>query len=265
LFDVNDSKEGGNRDEVIMTASLKTTAYRLGGYEKKRPDVSGVADQYVRTAEKRFQEFDAKNETPASIPPTICFSRKIGAGALEIAGALAAKLGIRLADRLIIEHIAATRELSEKTIRLFDERYPGKIAELSAFLFGEKSFVMSNYVRTLFGSICNLAESEPTIFVGRGAHLVLPRDRVLAVRLICSKSYRINRLAKMYNLSYAEAEKKLDEVDEEQRSFFKKVFKRKDASPYEFDLVLNMDFIQNPGWAVEIVHTAFRTKFKTEQ
>jgi hypothetical protein len=68
----------------------------------------------------------------------------------------------------------------------------------------------------------------------------------------------------MYTLSYAEAEKKLDEVDEEQRSFFKKVFKRMDASPYEFDLVLNMDFIQNPGWAVEILHTTFRTKFKTE-
>jgi RNase adaptor protein for sRNA GlmZ degradation len=69
----------------------------------------------------------------------------------------------------------------------------------------------------------------------------------------------------MYNLSYAGAERKLDEVDKEQRSFFKKVFKRKDASPYEFDLVLNMDFIQNPGWAVEIVHTAFRTKFTAEK
>ncbi len=247
-----------------MTASLKNTAYRPGNYKKKRPDVSGVSDQYVRSAEKRFQEFAAKKEKPTGIPPTICFSRKIGVGALEIADALASELGIRVADRLIVEDIATNRELSEKTIRFFDERYPGRITELGAFLFGEKSFVMSNYVRALFGSIYALADGEPTIFVGRGAHLVLPRERVLAVRLICSKSHRVNRLAKMLKITNPEAEKKLDEVDREQRDFFKKVFKRRDASPYEFDMVLNMDFIKNPGWIVDIVHAAFRTKFTND-
>jgi len=248
-----------------MISSINKTAYRPGNYKKKRPDVSGVADQYVRSAEKRFQEFAAKKEMPTGIPPTICFSRKIGVGALEIADALASILGIRVADRLIVEDIAANRELSEKTIGFFDERYPGKIAELGVFLFGEKSFVMSNYVRALFGSIYALADDEPTIFVGRGAHLVLPRERVLAVRLICSKSHRVTRVAKMLRITYLEAEKKLDETDKEQRDFFKKVFKRRDASPYEFDMVLNVDFINNPSWAVDIVHAAFRAKFEAEQ
>ena len=248
-----------------MKSVLKIAAYQAGCYHKIRPDVADMAEQYVSLAEKSHQAWSAQKGALPVMPPTICFSRKIGVGALEVADGLANKLGVRVADRLIIEHIADNAALKEKTIRFFDERYPGKIAELGAFLIGEKSFVMSNYVRALFVAIYTLAETGPTIFVGRGAHLVLPRDRVLAVRLICSKSYRIDRLSKMYTLSYTEAEKKLDEVDEEQRSFFKKVFKRKDASPYEFDLVLNMDFIQNPGWAVEIVHTAFRTKFKTEQ
>ena len=244
-----------------MKSVLRIAAYQAGIYHKIRPDVVEAAEQYVRSTEKSHQAWSAQKEAPPVIPPTVCFSRKIGVGALEIADGLANQLGVRVADRLIIEHIADSAALKEKTIRFFDERYPGKFAELGAFLFGEKSFVMSNYARALFGTIYTLAETEPTIFVGRGAHLVLPRDRVLAVRLICSQSYRINRLAKMYNLPFAEAEKKLDEVDEEQRRFFKKVFKRKDASPYEFDLVLNMDFIQNPGDAVEIVYTAFRTKF----
>ena len=49
-----------------------------------------------------------------------------------------------------------------------------------------------------------------------------------------------------------------------QREFFRKVFKRNDASPYEFDLVINMDFIEKPKWAADIVETAFRVKFKDE-
>ena len=245
-----------------MTPLLKLAAYQAGSYHKTRPRVAEVAQQYVSSAEKKFRELPVTEDTQAGIPPTICFSRKIGVGAVEIADGLSAKLGVRVADRLIIENIAADKTLKEKTIRLFDERYPGKIVELGAFLFGEKSFVMTDYIRALFGSVYTLAESEPTIFVGRGAHLILPRERVLAVRLICSKSYRVNRLANMLDISNTDAEKKLAELDEEQKRFFKKVFKRQDASPYEFDLVINMDFIRNPAWAVDIVHTAFTSMLK---
>jgi hypothetical protein len=49
-----------------------------------------------------------------------------------------------------------------------------------------------------------------------------------------------------------------------QREFFRKVFKRNDASPYEFDLMINMDFIEKPERAADIVETAFRVKFKDE-
>jgi hypothetical protein len=38
--------------------------------------------------------------------------------------------------------------------------------------------------------------------------------------------------------------------------------KVKDASPYEFDLVINRDFIQDASYAAQIVETAFREKFK---
>ena len=84
------------------------------------------------------------------------------------------------------------------------------------------------------------------------------------MRCICSKSFRIKRLAKILKVSESKAEKELDEADKEQREFFKKVFKRNDASPYEFDLVINMDFIGKPKWAADIVKTAFRAKFKGE-
>ena len=72
------------------------------------------------------------------MPPTICFSRKIGVGALEIADILAEQTGYRVVDSEILEHIANQAKLSEKTVALFDERYPGQIGELLSFAFREK-------------------------------------------------------------------------------------------------------------------------------
>jgi cytidylate kinase len=129
-------------------------------------------------------------------------------------------------------------------------------------LFREKSFIINNYVRHLFSAIYAVADSDPTIFVGRGAHLILPRDLVLAVRFICSRSYRVKRLAKILKVEEEIADKKVDEVDKGQRDFFKKVFGKKDVTPYEFDIVINVDFITQPKWAAEVVLQAFKEKFK---
>ena len=158
--------------------------------------------------------------------------------------------------------MANNADLNKKTVDYFDEHYPGKINELSALLFREKSFIMSDYVRHLISAVFSMAGAQPTIFVGRGTHLILPRDSQLAVRFISSKPYRVKRLAKILNVEQEVAEKKIDEVDKGQRDFFKKAFGKKDASPYEFDLVINCDFITQPEWAAEIVSQAFKEKFK---
>ena len=84
------------------------------------------------------------------LPPTICFSRKIGVGALEVADILAEKIGYQVVDREILEYIANQGSLSEKTVSLFDERYPGKIRAFLSLAFEEKAFVSSDYTKHLF-------------------------------------------------------------------------------------------------------------------
>ena len=104
----------------------------------------------------------------------------------------------------------------------------------------------------------------PTIFVGRGAHLLLPRDRTLAVRCICSRENRVKRLAWILKVEEGEVDGKLDQIDREQAEFFKRVYGKKDAAPYEFDLVINCDYITKPQWAAAIVKQAFIEKFGPE-
>ena len=195
------------------------------------------------------------------MPPTICFSRKIGAGALEIADILGEILNYRVIDREILEHMAEEAQLAEKTISFFDERYPGRMSELLALLTAEKSFIKSDYARQLARSAIALSTLEPTLFVGRGIHLILPREKVLAVRFICSQEFRIQRLAKEMGMAENAAMDRLKEIDKEQRDYFKRIYQKKDAVPYEFDLVINRDHLPDAHAAARLVACAFKEKF----
>jgi cytidylate kinase len=247
-----------------MAINKSRLKYIPGTYARKRPNSAQLAGQYINEWSQRQLKMKDKEIAPSETAPAICFSRKIGAGALEIADLLAEKIYYRVVDRELLEHITKDRDLTRKTVEFFDERYPGKMSELASMLFGEKSFIMSDYVKNLISAVFTFANMGSSIFVGRGTHLILPRDRVLAVRIICSDKHRIERLADILDVEEDEAEKLLHQIDREQRAFFKKSFGKKDASPYEFDLIINSDFIVEPGAAAEIVAQAFKKKFAAE-
>jgi len=247
-----------------MAINRSKLKYIPGTYAKRRPDAAQMAGHYISEWSQRQIKMKGKKTLPSVIAPAVCFSRKIGAGALEIADFLADKIHYRVVDRELLEHMARDKELSKKTVEFFDERYPGKMSELASMLFGEKSFIMSEYVQNLIGAVFTFANMGSSIFVGRGAHLILPRDRVLAVRIICSNNHRMERLANILDIEDTETEKLLHQIDQEQRAFFKKAFGKKDASPYEFDFVINTDFISDPDGAAEVIKCAFKEKFSAE-
>lgn len=230
-------------------------------YAIQRPDAGKAADTYIRRWERQTAARNTGAASVQAIPPAICFSRRIGAGALEIATSLSRKINYRIADRIIIDTIARESDVTQKTVQCFDERYPGRSGELASYLFGEKSFVMNTYTRQLISVVFALAESEPTIFIGRGTHLILPRERILAIRLACSRSFRVHHLAEMLQISKDAADKKLKELDFQQNEFFNRVFGRKEITSEDFDLVINCDQIQRPDWVAEIVECAFNEKF----
>lgn len=247
-----------------MAGALGSDQYVPGAYAKRRPGAEEMVRHYVRSWENRQLAEEARQRASAAsdeLPPCITFSRKIGVGALEIADMVAEKLKYRVADRELIEQIASQTNVSESAITFFDERFPGYVNRTFKYLFGEKSFIDSDYSRHLFRAVFAVAGLEPTVFVGRGAHLILPRQRVLAVRCIASDDYRTGRLAELMHTTAADAKKKLGGIDKEQAAFFKKVFGKKVASPYEFDMVVNLDHFGKPEDVADIVALAFERKF----
>jgi cytidylate kinase len=244
-----------------MAEHASGSKYIPGTYVKHRPSAPEMASRYVREWDEKRLDTKAKESKVVEYPPTICISRKLAIGAVEIADIVAEKIGYRVVDQQILQHIATHANLSEKTVAVFDERYPGKITELVTLAFGEKAFIKSDYAKQLFSSVYAIAALGPTIFVGRGVHLLLSREKVLAVRIISSVQFRVQRLASLMNISEQDAAKQIRELDQQQTAFFKQVYNKKDASPYEFDLVINCDYIKEPRSVAEIILRAFRDKF----
>ena len=183
--------------------------YRPGDYGATRPDPVLFTDRCIKEWTDRKTARDREKDALFGLPPSICLSRKLGVGALEVADLLAAKTGFRVADREILDLMAKQANLRERTVELFDEKYPGKMNDFLAYVFGEKSFTESDYTKHLFKAVLSMAGLGSTIFVGRGTHLILPRDRVLAVRFICSDQTRIKRLARVLKIGEEEVAKAL--------------------------------------------------------
>lgn len=244
----------------VKSVTPKSLVHRRTGNEE-------LLARYLRvwTRHDPAQTATAPTAGPRSeLAPCIALSRKIGVGALEVAGIVAYKLGFAVADRELIEQIANQADISEKAIAFFDERFPGYANRTFRYLFGEKAFIDSDYSRHLVRVVLGMAASAPTVFVGRGAHMILPRERVLAVRCICSDDYRATRTAKLLSIGKPEALKKISSNDKEQAAFFRKVFGLKKAVAYEFDLVINLDHISEPEDAADIIVLAFDRKYNAK-
>ncbi len=250
--------------EIKMTDHINGIEYAPGMYAgraKKGVNTAQMAEKCIRKWEEKRVAALKDKDSSARVNHCISFSRKIGVGALEIADLVSERTGLQVVDREILEYIANDSNLRRTTVDFFDERHPGAMNNFGSMLFGEKSFTMADYMRHLLASVYSIVEDCPTIFVGRATHLMMPRDRVLAVRFISSDEHRARRVAGILGISEAEALKKLAAEDKRQSEFYKKNFKKKEASPYEFDLVINRDYITESGWAAELVERAYRLKF----
>jgi len=231
----------------------KADAYRPGMYHKSMPQVYDLI-------ESAFREWKEEKKKATKNQPLICISRKIGVGSYEIAEIVAKKINYRVYDREILEHMIKSDTANQEIAEFLDERCPSGVETLLAKLFKTKVFKRDD-AKLLFRTIFTIADLGPSIFVGRGAHLVLPRNRVLAVRLTCSDEYRNRRLARMLNISKASASVRLAHLEIEQKNFFKNVYGLKTAPKEEFDMIIYMDHINSPNAAAEIIASAFENKF----
>jgi cytidylate kinase len=96
------------------------------------------------------------------------------------------------------------------------------------------------------------------VFVGRGAQFLLPRKELLAVRLIASPTYRLQRIIERTGVTLGAAQRRMLEIDRARREFIECIFHHDGADPHLYDLVINVEGFDTAGTLAQIVAAAGR-------
>ncbi|MCX7775890.1 MAG: cytidylate kinase family protein [Spirochaetaceae bacterium] len=164
----------------------------------------------------------------------ITISREFASLGEETAHTLAELTGYEVADKALIESKLKELGLETQKFQRFDERNPGFWASLSQ--------QRDEYLHYLTEVVYALATQNKCIIVGRGANAILRGVvHVVSIRLIGTKSTRVERVRKLQNLDARHAMQIIESSDHERGGFYKYFFGVNWSDPAEYDLTINTD------------------------
>ena len=169
----------------------------------------------------------------------VTVSRQFGSGGAETASKLAAKLGVNCYDKSIAEMTAVVTGF-DKDVDHSSEDKTSNAFWYSGFLGGE---MLPLYDRVYIGQtqvIKNLAKKGSCVFVGRCAAQVLSdHENVIRVFICAPLEQRKARIAKLYNITPAEAEKMIRKNDKARAAYYKKYADTDWGKIDNYDLCVN--------------------------
>jgi cytidylate kinase len=182
----------------------------------------------------------------------VTISREAGAGGAEIARRLGERLGWKVYDKNLLDQVAERFHESRLMLDLVDET-PGNWAYDVLGAWMDRSVIThQRYMAHVTRVIRSLSRGASGIFVGRGAQFLLPREAVMAVRIVAPERWRLGQIMKMKNLSDVRARQFLRETDEGRREFIERFFRRDIHDPHLYDLLVNVEHLGLDG-AVELI------------
>jgi cytidylate kinase len=169
-----------------------------------------------RREERRSQVQPSLRRPAEPFGPYISISREVGSGGNELAAALAEKLHWHLYDREILEAIASR-------------------------IFTNQILDNTQYLHHLTRVLLSIAQYGEAVIVGRGAHLILPAESGVRVRIVAPLTARIQRFMQQHGCVEKRAAELLAERDKDQSEFLQRHFRSKPDDPRAYDVVLNAE------------------------
>ena len=221
----------------------------------------------------------AVDEAPSVGPESrfrfITISRDRGSMGDAVAQELAGHLGWHVFDREIVNYIAENSHVRENLVRQLDERSQGLVQDtIQRFLSMVEgwAFGVEEYHHALVKTLAYLAARGEAIIIGRGANFALHAERQgIHVRITASPETRIARLSERWNVTHAEARRRMLELDAERRDFVRRHFHRDVADDRFYDLVFNTDRVEAEHVVAAIlalislpIHTASEAVFESQ-
>ena len=172
----------------------------------------------------------------------ITISREFGSSGQFIGEEVAKKLGIAYYDKDIIGQIAEQSGLSPKYIQENAELSPKK--GMFAYAFTGRDITGKSIEDIVYEAqrkvILEIAEKESCVIIGRNADFILKsRDDVLNVFIHGNMEEKVQRICKLYNVSEADAVKKINDTDKRRRTNYNFYTDQKWGMASNYSLSLN--------------------------
>lgn len=172
----------------------------------------------------------------------ITISREYGSGGKFIGELVAKKLGIPFYDREIMEKVAEETGFVHEYVEKLAEYAPSK--SIFAYSFVGRNSAgesMEDYIYSVQRQIIlNIAAEGPCVIVGRSADYILKNTHpCLNVFIHGDMPHKVARIMDIYDVSDAEAEKRIKEMDKKRSINYKYYTGNNWGGRENYDLSLN--------------------------
>jgi hypothetical protein len=183
----------------------------------------------------------------------------------DIVELVAAELHLKVLDKAMLSCVAEKCGVSDKMVESVDEEScdAAWCGDMLTYWFNQRVIPQLKYVRHLGQCVVRAAQKGRSLFVGRGAHFFLPRDRGLVARIVSPRKERTERIMKCLRMGHEQAAAYVDQQDKARRLFIARYFHQDITDPYLYDLVLNTDQM-GAEEAAELLVDAYRRRFAQE-
>jgi hypothetical protein len=214
---------------------------------REEPKIMAAAERqmhaWAMTTELRDRavRHEAEDAGPQRVLRFVTISRETGVEGGEIGRCVGGRLGWEVFDKNLLDRIADRFHIPRMMLDLVDETKSNWAFDVLGTWMDHKLVPHDKYVACLTRVVLTAARRGHGVFVGRGAQFLLPRNDVLAVRVVASAKYRVQRIMAELGMLEADARRHMTEVDEERREFVTHFFHHDITDPHEYDLVINVD------------------------
>lgn len=165
--------------------------------------------------------------------PIITISRELGSRGDEVAAAVAARLGLRLIGRDIINRAARAAGAPEVAL--------AEIDELGLLGLRPSATAVRAYRDKILEIIREQADAGDLLLIGRGGQVALAgRPDVLHVRICAPRALRVLVVQEIAGISSRAAAARVDASDRARAGFLRRCHGIRWDAPELYDMVLNM-------------------------
>jgi cytidylate kinase len=185
----------------------------------------------------------AEKKAEREILPVITISREPGSGGRIVAQKLAAKLKVEVFHQEVLHEMAKRAEVSQQMMATMDEKGLSILEDWISSLVYNRHMWPDEYLKHLMNVVGTIGKHGRAVVVGRGANFILPPEQRFRVRITAPRRFRIKNVAREFNVSEDEAERRVIQTESDRKAFIRKYFNSDINDPDNYDLFINTEIL----------------------